>query len=159
METMETMETMKKQMRRLPTEVIQYIIGYTVAPQSPNLRKDIHSFVESKRRIMYLYDQYWTVDMGELEDEYKYWIANDIISYANNYQGTVFGLVDNFYTIFYRNLRLKNTFDIGVFWNHLQKKSVDTQINLLWGLLLPDERDALISVFPDGPILLEEEEW
>jgi len=157
---METqMETMEKQMCRLPTEVIQHIIGYTVSPQSPNLRKDIHSFLRSKRRIMYLYDQYWTVDMGELEGEYKYWIANDIISYANSYQGTMYGLVDNFYTIFYRNLWLKNSLDIGVFWNHLQKKPVDTQINILWGLLLPEERDTLISIFPDGPILLEEAEW
>jgi hypothetical protein len=108
---------------------------------------------------MYLYDQYWTVDMGELEGEYKFWLTNDIISYANNYQGTMYGLVDNFYFIFYRNLRLRNPLDIGVFWNHLQKKPVDTQINILWGLLLPEERERLISIFPDGPILLEEAEW
>ena len=150
---------MEKRMCRLPNEVIQHIIGYTLAPQSLNLRKDIHSYLHSKRRVMYLYDQYWTVDMGELEGEYKFWLANDIISYANSYQGTMYGLVDNFYAIFYRNLRLKNTLDIGVFWNHLQKKSVDTQINVLWGLLLPEERDTLISIFPDGPILVEEAEW
>jgi hypothetical protein len=126
-------------------------------PQPLALQIDIKHYRNSLRRIKYIYNQYWTVDMGESEHEYKYWIINDIITFANAYQGTVYGYVAQFYTIFYRNLRLKTPHEIGVFLNRMSHLPPDTQIHILWGLLLPEERERLILIFPDGPILLEEE--
>jgi len=108
---------------------------------------------------MYLYDQFWTVDMGDCENKYKNWLANDIVSYINNQQGTMYGFVDNFYNVFYRNLQLKNSEYIECYFNKLESNSVDTEINILWGLLLPEERDHIISIFPDGPIFTENTQW
>jgi len=150
---------MKRYLSRLPCEIIQHIIGYTLQPQSSDLCKDIHSYIKSRRHIMYLYDQFWTVDMGDCENKYKNWLANDIVSYINNQQGTMYGFVDNFYNVFYRNLQLKNSEYIECYFNKLESNSVDTEINILWGLLLPEERDHIISIFPDGPIFTENTQW
>ena len=142
---------MQAYISKLPNEIIQNIIGYTITPQSLNLRNDIQSYILSLRRITYLYNQYWTVYMHEEEEEYKNWIVNDIIHYMNQYQGTMYGYVEKFYNIFLRNTRLNTQADVNKYYKQLEKMNVERQINSLWGLLTPSERDDLIRIFPDAP--------
>ena len=136
------------QMPNLPFEIIQHIMGYAANPQSLRLRRDIETYILSKRRLYFIYNQFWTIHMGVQEPEYKYYITNDLISYINNDYGTKYGFEERFYRILSRNLRLTSDLDIDVYWNRLQTLSVDTQNNLLLGLLLPEERDDVIKTFP-----------
>ena len=134
--------------KKLPGYVIQMIIGYTYSPQSPTLLRDIENFSSTKKLIHTVYNQYWTIDMMEDENEYKHWIMADIEYYINDYQITLFyGYNEKMYHIFYRNLQLKTVLDVNTYWLILQKKHIHTQINILWGLLTPIERNEIISNF------------
>jgi hypothetical protein len=72
----------------------------------------------------------------------------DIEYYINDYQITLFyGYNEKMYHIFFRNLQLKTVLDVNTYWLILQKKHIHTQINILWGLLTPIERNEIISNF------------
>jgi hypothetical protein len=87
--------------------------------------------------------------MREAEHEYKNWIVNDIISYMNDYQGTMYGYTPKFHTFINRvNLQqLNRVLDVNTFNTIIENKEIDTQINILWGLLLPQERNEIICRF------------
>lgn len=133
--------------RKLPVDVIQMIIVYTYNPQSLTLLRDIENFSSTKKRIHKMYNQYWTIDMMEEENEYKYWMITDIEYYINDYQNTLYEHNEKMYHIFFRNLQLKTVLDVNTYWLILQKKHIHTQINILWGLMNPTERNEIISNF------------
>jgi len=99
---------MKNFIQRLPTDIILRIIPYTYNIQNKDLLKDIIHYKESRTLLLELYHNYWIVEaqMQDQEEDIN-WLINDIIAYANNDNATMFGYVDNYYTIFKRNIFLK----------------------------------------------------
>jgi len=144
-----TMNKLQTNMYKLPHDVIQLIIGYSYNLQSKTLICDIQNYDTSKQQIIYIYDTFWTNYMREAEHEYKNWIVNDIISYMNDYQGTMYGYTPKFHTFINRvNLQqLNRVLDVNTFNTIIENKEIDTQINILWGLLLPQERNEIICRF------------
>lgn len=134
-------------MKKLPKELIEYIIPYTYNIQNKALLHDIVDYKQTKLKVLELYHTFWIiyVDAGELED--KYWLINDIIIYANDNKPTNIGYVEHFYDIFARNSQLYNKEKIDRFVCNLENKYVDTQINIFWGLLLHNERRDIINIF------------
>jgi len=134
-------------MKKLPKDIIDYIIPYTYNPQNKDLLHDIIDYMKTKQKILELYHTFWIiyVDAGELED--KYWLLNDIIIYANGNKPTINGYLQRFYDIFGRNSQLHTKEQIDMFVCNLENKCVETQINIAWGLLLPNERDYVIEDF------------
>jgi hypothetical protein len=57
------------------------------------------------------------------------------------------GYVKNFYAVFLRNLTLKTNGDVLTYIEKLEQLSINTQINILWGILLPNEREYIINDF------------
>ena len=94
--------------------------------------------------------------MQQQSNEDKNWLFNDLIAYMNDYNATMYGYVDKFYTIFKRNPFLQTNEDVRKYMVNLEKKDISSQINSLFGLLLPDERhDIIISFIETNETLLE----
>jgi hypothetical protein len=138
---------MQKYISKLPEHIIDYIIPYTYQLQNKLLLEDIQNYTKTKDIILQLYYDLWINYMDDVVPEDKYWIINDIIAYVNEDRATMCGYVNNFYTVFLRNLSLKTNGDVLTYIENLELLSVNTQINILWGLLLPNEREDIINDF------------
>jgi len=134
--------------KRLPTDIILQIIPYTYNLQNKNLLNDIINYKESKSLLLDLYHNYWIIyAQSQDPEEDKNWLINDIFAYANNYNATMFGYVDKFYSIFKRNNSLQTVDSIDKYIKNLEEKKVKTQINIFLGLLNINERNDLVINF------------
>lgn len=136
---------MKELITYFPEEICLKIIQYTYMPQDKYLLNDIVNYTESKTKLLDLYYKYWIVH-NEV-DEYKNWLSNDLMSYANNFQPTMNGYVDNFYNIFLRNPFLKFKEKIHKYVCNLNKNNITREINIYLGLLVIQERKDFIQWF------------
>jgi hypothetical protein len=131
--------------RKLPTEIINnIIIPYTYNLQNKNLLEDIVNYKNTRVKIDEIYYNFWIIYLENENPEDKYWMINDLFIYANDYNPTINGYVEKFYRIFYRNTRLQSITTVNKYVEQLEKKQVNSQINILWGLLIPTERNAII---------------
>ena len=55
------------------------------------------------------------------------------------------GYTDDFYKFFSRNKRLTTKKKVDKYIEKLETKEVNTQINIFWGLLLPEDRKIMIE--------------
>lgn len=135
--------------RKLPQEIVDYIIPFTYQLQNISLLEDIKNFNETKELILDLYYNYWIVHLEEIEHEDKYWIINDLFAFFNNYEATMYGYTEKFYNIFRRNQSLQSNETINNYVSLLEDKQVDSQINILWALLTPKERVEFVLSFKE----------
>ena len=131
--------------QRLPQDIINSIIPYTYQPQSETLLKDIRNYSKTINLIRNLYYQYWTVYKGYSEIEGKWQLINDIERYANNDIPTMLSFIDKFRHIWFRNFTLNNNDEFDNFIEKFVLKSTPTQINMFWGILIPQERREFID--------------
>ena len=136
-------------MNKLPKDIVLQIIPYTYRLQNKRLLDDIINYKEAKTVLLDLYYKYWIIEFQSVDpDEHKYWLINDMYAYANNYKASMFGYLDNFYSIFKRNRFLKTNEDIDTYLCNLEKKDVSSQINVFLGLLTIGERNDIIVEAP-----------
>ena len=135
---------MKKNMDKLPKDIIMKIISYTYEFQSKTLLDDIKDYTNTKDEMLYLYYNFWEVIWGEADNEGNHWLINDIHAYANNYKASMYGYVDKFYNICKRNIFLKTNQDVDKYIIYLDKQEVKTQINVFLALLTATERNEII---------------
>ena len=130
--------------RRFPWVIQLIILSYTYQPQPKNLLKDIVHYKKSQYILLNVYDMYWSY--YELDsNEYKQWLLNDLLSYANNHKATIYGYVYKFYTIFNRIATLETYESIVTYIHRLGKKEIDTQINIVLGLFNMYEREDFVK--------------
>jgi len=122
---------------KLPMDMRLRILPYTYRVQSNHLLRDIESYKQTKETLLSVYHSYWN-------SEDRDWLINDIFAYANHYKATMYGYVDNFYSVFKRKPQLQTIESIHTYVNHLQKKDVKTQINIVLGLFTVYERTDLV---------------
>jgi hypothetical protein len=131
--------------KRLPEDIINLIIPYTYSVQSKELVDDIQSYFSKKKIINTIYYGIWFDSHEEYAD--KNWLINDLISFANDYNATMFGYKESFYNIFSRNIMLKNDENkVNNYIIHLENENVEKQINICWGLFTPEEREDFIEI-------------
>ena len=130
---------LKKNLSRLPREIINLIIFYSYSCQPKCLIEDIENINIVKNDLLVMYRHYW-------EHEYTDWLINDIISYANGYNATMYGYIDKFYNIFLRNVRLKNILQVDHYIMSLKIKETISQINIFLGLMTIKERNELMKI-------------
>ena len=133
----------------LPLDVVRYIIPYTYQTQNKKLLNDIVDYKKSKSVIFELYYDFWIINHSQMIPEDRNWLINDLFGYANNDQATMLGYTDDFYKLFSRNPRLTTKKKVDKYIEILETKEVDTQINIFWGLLLPEERNDIIQQFKE----------
>lgn len=144
---MQKIKIKKELLDLLPIEIIYIIIGYTYQPQNKVLLEDIIDYHESKLNIHMLYNKIYSLHFEFEPNADLNWLINDIFGYVNDYNPTMNGYIDKFYKILFRNfsLRLKIKTQIHQYILVLENKPVKTQINILWGLLYPKERNEIIT--------------
>jgi hypothetical protein len=120
----------------LPRDIIDMIIPYTYNLQNKIILEDIRNYQESKSQIKKLYYDSWMNYVNSIVLEDREWILQNLFRYANNYDLPA----GDFYKIF-----LKSNLSIATRPNaNLSKLSVDSQINIYWGLLTPKKRTQMI---------------
>jgi hypothetical protein len=132
--------------QKLPIELVFHIISYTYNLQNKNLLHDILNYIETKSKLFECYYHFWNVN--NLPEEYNDWLLNDIFFYANDYHPSMSEYVRKFYNIFKRNPVLQTDDDVLKYVYNLEKKDVNTQINILLGLLHIRERNQLVFYGP-----------
>ena len=132
---------------KLPDDIINHIIPYTYNFQNKKLLEDIQNYNETKYILYNYYYSLWIDFYGENEPEDKYWLINDLIAYSNDFHATMNGYVNKFYDIWSRNIFLKTRQEIDIYFEKIERKNVMSQINIILGLLTPEERDEIIINF------------
>jgi len=158
----------QKQIHSLPNEIQQKIISYTYCPKPRELLADIHNNFES---LNILYDY---VDHLEFigrhyfitaEDE----VHNEILNFIfyNLYDGHMETIGNLFWkrSIIYSQISVRNPLlSVNQICHHLLEKlylfPIDSQIRILWGLLVPNERNEFLELYSTEyrDILQEEEQ-
>jgi hypothetical protein len=138
---------MKDFINRLPIDIIFKIIPYTYNLQNKTLLDDITNYTKTKTVLFNFYYKYWIIKIqSQVLNEDKNWLINDIFSYANDYNATMFGYVQKFYDIFKRSFNLQTNEEIYKYVNNLEKKEIVTQINIFLGLFTIEERKDFIQL-------------
>jgi hypothetical protein len=130
---------------KLPKELIYIILSYTPQPQSKELTNDIRNYYESKKILLQSYHNYWIFICQQNTPADKEWIINDLYRYSNKNTPTMNGYQDEFYELFFRNFNIQTKEEVNQYITILDNKSLDTLINIFWGLLNFKERNDFIS--------------
>jgi hypothetical protein len=134
--------------KRLPIELVQIILSYHYKCQPIVLCNDIHSFFTSKKLICdTFYLRYKDILVHETHADMA-WLTSDVMTYINQNRASFHGYQDKFYEITSRLFKLqkKDRAIIRRIFDKLYRKNIITQFHILWGLLLPDEREHFIQI-------------
>ena len=133
----------EKLIKDLPKDIIYYIRRLTYKSQKKELLEDIRNYIDTLEIIKELYYKYYIHEEDPIE--YMNWLANDIVLYLNEMQGTLYGFTNKYYNICKRNYKLKNNIDVENFIKKLDISGVDKEINIYWALLNINERQQIIN--------------
>jgi hypothetical protein len=132
----------------LPIEIVQIILSYSYNCQSTEICDDIRSFLDTKKRICdTFYLRYKDILVHE-ECADMLWLTSDVMMYMNKNHASFHGYEDKFYEITTRHflLKKKDRAIINKIFHRLYKKPIFSQFHILWGLLLPAEREHFIQI-------------
>jgi hypothetical protein len=107
----------------------------TTLYQPKHLLDDIRDYVETRQTLLDFYSNFWTVyyrkNYGSI---YRYWVLYDIYTYI---------IKNNDYL---RDSQLIQNIEIEyINFSHIKtRKRLNSRINTVWGLLLPNERNHFI---------------
>ena len=135
--------------RKLPEEIVQYILPFTYSCQSPELIEDIRSFYYARNIVRASYHHTFILLLYNNPLEDIEWMVNDIIIYANSDQPTMHGYHPFFYHLCSRFFSLDSQEKQRRFIDRILQPEVKPirGFNVLWGILLPTERQAFIRKF------------
>jgi hypothetical protein len=144
---MEIENRLHNNLKQLPVELIDNIISYTYSPQHEDLLMDIHMYHNSMANIHRMfYNTFYSVDNRDI---YKLELLGSLMLYTNNYIPIGHGYHEDFYMVWNRfplfQKNLENT-DINkskideYIEKIFLKKSINTQINMIWGIFTYGER-------------------
>ena len=138
--------------RKLPDDIVRYILPFTYSYQTPELIEDIQSFIKDRKTVEDWYRYKWAIYLYNSPSEDVDWMANDIIIYANSDQATMLGYHDHFYNIGSRSFSLdsqekQHRFIHAIVQNYVKPMRC---FNVIWGLLIPEERLVFIRRFVLG---------
>ena len=135
--------------RKLPDDIVRYILPFTYSYQTPELIEDIRSFYSDRKLVKDCYYNRWLIYLTNSPFEDVEWMANDIVIYANSDQATMWGYHDTFFDICSRSFSLDSQEKQREFIRIILEKSMKSVrlFNVVWGLLFPEERQAFIQKF------------
>jgi len=130
---------------RLPEEIKQHILSYSMNPQPSILCKDIRNFRSTLNDLYDIYYRIYIVDFHEEEPEDKYWIINDLLGYMNEYYPINTRFIERFYEIIRRSF-IYNNITIQQFIKYLNHNhDIFRQIRIIWALFTTEERNYFIE--------------
>jgi hypothetical protein len=144
---MEMENRLHNNLKQLPHEVIDNIISYTYATQSEDLLMDIHMYHNSMIDIHRMF--YNTFYGGDNTNIYKIELLDELVLYSNNYIPLHDGYHEDFYKIWnrfplFKKYRENDNINKSKIDEYIEKifilKSINTRINMLWGIFTHGER-------------------
>lgn len=135
-------------MKKLPLDLVQIILAYSYRPQPAYLCADIRSFIDTKKQICdTFYLRYKDILIHEERADMN-WLTSDVMCYMNRNHASFHGYQDKFYEITSRHFLLQNKDRAKIYriFSNLYKKPIFSQFHILWGLLLPEEREHFIQI-------------
>ena len=115
----------------------------TIINRKQQLNIDIKNFYITKNNGLNLYK----INYENENEHYINFFTNDIASYLNDNIAIMNECIPKFYNTFkrlYQN-KYKDKKEIIIFYFKNLKKSRDSELNILWGLLKPYERDDFLK--------------
>jgi len=140
------MLSMNHYIRKLPEDIISHIIGYTHQYQSLYLIEDIRNFHISKKEMTDLYRNYWCNYWQEDPPEERNWMVNDIVLFLHNDVKRYIKIMSRALVFDKEGNRLTSHYQLDQYRRQIDKKSINTEFNIYWGLLTPEER---LDVYED----------
>ena len=141
-------ENIMARVAMLPNEIQYKIMSYSISPQSPLLCEDIRDYSTTLIQIYKCYYSFYIENSPEEEPEDKIWLINDIYSYINDYYPICLGYRQHFYEIIRRAFIFRDLSDRKIenildtyFTGLVDNNNINREINSIWGLLRPEERD------------------
>ena len=126
----------------LPNELMLIIRRLTYKPKEPILLQDISHFFKSKSLALTLYHEKYKHTYEQEPKARDNWFINDIECYCNDYRALMHGFLDRYYNILSRSIVFDTKDKIIHYIGNTYNKnySLETVINIYWGLLKPKER-------------------
>lgn len=132
-----------ERIQSLNDDLQQKILGYTYSPQPKTLLSDICDY----RNSLECTKEYYFVKFMVDEEDFVHktdanWMLDDMFEYVAN---NIFRI--DYYEFWRRLYMLRNMTEVeinGYVCNVFFDKNVETQINIMWGLLTPVEREEII---------------
>ena len=126
----------------LPPELVYKISTYILKPQSKELMYDMRHFFITKEEGMKIYSERYKDEPNEIIN----WFVNDIGFYMNEYIPSMYGFIDKYYNIFFRLFKMKSKKEIVYFIFKMNKLNSETELNIRWGILTPNEREEMLKI-------------
>ena len=135
--------------KKLPDDIVRYILPFTYSCQTPKLIEDLQSFYSDRKLVRNYYYHKWLIFLDNSPFEDQEWMDNDIIIYANQNLPTMHGYHYHFYGLCSRFFSLdsqekKQRFIDAILQNHVKPMRC---FNVIWGILIPSERLEFIRRF------------
>ena len=142
---------MEKLICRLPIEVTYIIMSYSYKIQPIEIRKDIISYFESKKKVLNIFMNRYcnNNDLFNSNKIYLRHLSFHIYSYICCIKSLYSVCEDKLYDFFRRCYVFKNITSNQLLWDKLKPYLTKNYIfssNILWGLLTVDERNQFISI-------------
>ena len=137
--------------KRIPLDlIINHIIPYSYKPQRKQLLFEIQIFNRQKRKLLqdilsfncslpYIISRYCNIWRRADPDNSIFYLVSNIISYFECYKK-----ISDIFSRYFIFWNYTNEEIIFYFTNEFIFLSIDYQLYILWGLLLPFERDDFI---------------
>jgi hypothetical protein len=144
-------------LNKIPIELKEYIFKLTYKKIDKNLLTDIIDFSKSKANIINKYSNYtnnysnntfntwnsmntWNIPQNNLDN-----IQNDLLIYMNSNLHMILGYSEKMEQILIRSNLIISPEDIDLYIFVLNKKKPSQAVNILLGLLTPNERLDFIN--------------
>lgn len=124
---------------KLPREIIDIIISYTYNPQPAELLEDIRHFNCSRELIYSLFIHNYH------SSQYKYLLSHDLVYFVNGKNIIDIGYAESFFDFFTRHVLINSIEQVEPYFLQIESIPVESEINIIWGLLTPQERSNFIN--------------
>jgi len=128
---------------QLPLEIQWKILNYIHHPQPLQLREDIQDFIKSRQLLLQYYHTFKNI--VNCNEDVHIFVINDLLYFINEEQFLYRGFTPFFRQCFQQlccSRHLSTWFD-QIF---LQKNTI-SQLNILWGVLTPNERKQFFDIY------------
>ena len=142
------LSTFQKNIQNLPKEIQNIIISYTYSPQPKILLEDIVNYSETKEYLYEIIEEvesqnayYFTSAKDELHNE----LCNFIYYFLCD---STYEMVDSYFWRRYFMYGINNYENMSqIIIDKLSIYPIDSQINIIWGLLVKEERYAFLDFY------------
>jgi hypothetical protein len=116
-------------LHKLPVHIIHHILSYSYNVQSKKLLSDIQNYYATKQLLF--------------ESQPHTFILHDLHYFINWFQED---FISSYYATFFRHYMISNIASVLQYIRVMQRFPLQTQINIIWGLMHPYERNEFLSI-------------